>query len=67
MVLRHVSYYAYVGIAIPRGSSPIDRRFSAWFVCQEVDDEMTKLMENLNRMTLDIPNILADDLPRRYQ
>ena len=66
MVTRPTSSHADVGLASTRGSSPIDRRYGDIFVnCG--DDEMTKLEENLNRLTLDIPNILVHDLPKRCQ
>ena len=44
----------------------MDRRAGAHFV-HRGDDELTKLEENLDRLTLDIPNGTIDDLPRRFQ
>ena len=59
-------FHGDVGDAQPRVSSPIDRKAGALFVhCG--DDELTELEENLNRLTLDIPDASIDSLPRRYQ
>ena len=60
------NFHADVGAAQPRGSSPLDRRAGARFV-QQGDDPMGELKENLERLTLDIPNASIDDLPMRYQ
>ena len=64
--MRDVSYHANVGIMRPGGSSSIDRKAGAQFVCQD-DDEMNDIEDNLNRITLYILVISMDDLPRRYQ
>ena len=44
----------------------MDRREGARFF-HRGDDELTKLEENLDRLTLDIPDVAIDDLPRRFQ
>ena len=59
-------FHAYVRVVGPRGSSPLDRRAGACFVPQG-DDVMGELEENLERLTLDIPDASIDDLPLRYQ
>ena len=64
--MRSRYYHADVGAARPRGASPLDRRDGARFVPQG-DDITRKLEENLERLTLDIPNASIDDLPLRYQ
>ena len=33
----------------------------------EVDDELGDLEENLQRLTVGIPDVTTDDLPRHYQ
>ena len=55
-----------VGAARPRGASPLDRRAGDHFVSQG-DDITRELEENLERLTLDIPDASIDDLPMRYQ
>ena len=44
----------------------MDRREGARFF-HRGDDELTKLEENLDRLTLDILDDVIDDLPRRFQ
>ena len=44
----------------------MDRRARALFA-HIFDDHITKLEENLERLTLDIPDAVMDDLPMRYQ
>ena len=44
----------------------MDRRAGACFVPQG-DDITMELEENLERLTLDIPDASIDDLPLRYQ
>ena len=44
----------------------MDRRVGARFV-HRGDDELMKLEENLDRLTLGIPNATIDGLPRRFQ
>ena len=44
----------------------MDRQAGAHFVPQG-DDVTWELEENLERLTLDIPNASIDDLPLRYQ
>ena len=44
----------------------MDRRAKARFVPQG-DDVTRELEENLERLTLDIPDASIDDLPLRYQ
>ena len=44
----------------------MDRRVGARFVPQG-DDITEELEENLERLTLDIPDAAIDDLPMRYQ
>ena len=63
---RPVCLHAYVGEASPRGASPLYRRARAHFVPQG-DDITGELEENLERLTLDIPDADIDDLPTRYQ
>ena len=55
-----------VGDARPGGSSPMDRQAGAHFV-HRGNDELTKLEENLDRLTLDIPDANIEDLPTRFQ
>ena len=46
--MRPIYSHAYVGAAIPRGASPLDRRAGARFVPQG-DDITGELEENLER------------------
>ena len=48
------------------GSSPMDRVLGDHFVHRGVD-EITELEENLDQLTLDILDVVIDDLPKRYQ
>ena len=66
LVTRLECCHADVGAARPGGASPLDRRVGAHFVPQG-DDVTWKLEENLERLTLDIPDASIDDLPLRYQ
>ena len=66
VVTRPKYLHTDVGVARPGGSSPLDRREGARFVPQG-DDMMGELEENLERLTLDIPDAWIDDLPLRYQ
>ena len=63
---RPIYYHADVGAARPGGAYPLDRRVRACFVPQG-DDITRELEENLERLTLDIPDADIDDLPTRYQ
>ena len=63
--MRHVCLHADVGAARPGGASPLDRKARARFVPQG-DDITRELEENLERLTLDIPDADIDDLPTRY-
>ena len=54
------------GAVRPGGASPLDRRARARFVPQG-DDITGELEENLERLTMDIPDVDIDDLPMRYQ
>ena len=63
---RPVYSHADVGAARPRGASLLDRRDGACFLPQG-DDITGELEENLERLTLDIPDADIDDLPMRYQ
>ena len=63
---RPVCLHADVGAVRPGGASPLDRRAGARFVPQG-DDITRKLEENLERLTLDIPDVDIYDLPTRYQ
>ena len=65
-VMRHEYFHADVGATRPGGASPLDRRAGARFVPQG-DDVTRELEENLERLTLDIPDTSIDDLPLRYQ
>ena len=58
--------HADVGVARPAGASPLDRRAGARFGSQG-DDITRELEENLERLTLEIPDASIDDLPLRYQ
>ena len=62
---RPVYSHAYVGAARPGGGSPLDRRAGSRFVPQG-DGITRELEENLERLTLNIPNADIDDLPMRY-
>ena len=64
MILEH--FHANVGAARPGGASPLDRQSGACFVLQG-NDVTRELEENLERLTLDIPDASIDDLPLRYQ
>ena len=66
LVMRLECFHANVGAARPRGASPLDSQARACFVPQG-DDVTRELEENLERLTLDIPDALIDDLPLRYQ
>ena len=63
---RPIFLHADVGAVRPGGASPLDRRARACFVPQG-DDITGELEENLERLTLDIPDVDIDDLPTRYQ
>ena len=63
--MRPVYSHADVGAMRPRGASPLDRRTGACFVPRG-DDITRELEENLERLTLDIPDADIDDLPMRY-
>ena len=63
---RPVYSHADVGAAIPRGASPLDRRAGSCFV-PHGDDITGELEDNLEWLTLDIPDADIDDLPMRYQ
>ena len=64
--MRPICLRADVGAVRPKGASPLDRRAEAHFVPQG-DDITGDLEENLERLTLDIPDANIDDLPTRYQ
>ena len=63
---RPVYSHTDVGAVPPGGASPLDRKAGAHFVPQG-DDITGELEENLERLTLDIPDANIDDLPMRYQ
>ena len=63
---RPICLHADVGAARPGGASPLDRRAGAHFVPYG-DDITGEMEENLERLTLDIPDADIDDLPTRYQ
>ena len=63
---RSVCFHADVGAARPRGASPLDRRAKSRFVPQG-DDITGEMEENLERLTLDIPDADIDDLLNRYK
>ena len=63
---RPVYSHVDVGAMRPGGASPLDRRVEACFVPQG-DDITGELEENLERLTLDIPDAAIDDLLMRYQ
>ena len=56
---------ADVGVTRPGGSFPMDKRARARIV-HRGDDELMEIEENLDRLTLDIPDDAIDDLPRRF-
>ena len=64
--MRLECFHADIEAAQPGGASPLDRRARAHFVPQG-DDVTGELEENLERLTLDIPDASIDDLPLRYQ
>ena len=64
--MRQVYYHVGVGVARPGGASLLDSQAGAHFVPQG-DDITEELEENLERLTLDIPDADIDDLPMRYQ
>ena len=64
--MRLVCSHVDVGAVRPGGASPLDRWVGACFVPQG-DDITGELEENLERLTLDIPNASIYDLPMRYQ
>ena len=65
-MMRPIYSHADVGAARLQGESPLDRRARAHFVPQG-DDITGELEENLERLTLDIPDADIDDLLMRYQ
>ena len=64
--MRPVYSHVDVGATRPGGASSLDRRAGARFVPQG-DDITGELEENLERLTLDIPDVDIDDLLMRYQ
>ena len=62
---RPIYSHPYVGAARPGGASPLDSRVGSRFVPQG-DDIAEELEENLERLTLDIPDANINDLPMRY-
>ena len=64
--MRPVCLHADVGAGRSGGASTLDRRAGARFVPQG-DDIIGVLEENLERLTLEIPDANIDDLPTRYQ
>ena len=62
---RPFCLHADVGALRPGGASPLDRRAGARFM-PHGDDITRELEENLDRLTLDIPNADIDDLSTRY-
>ena len=64
--MRPICLHADVGAARPGGASPLDRRDGARFMPQG-DDIIGEVEDNLERLTLDIPDVGIDDLPTRYQ
>ena len=64
--MRPICLHVDVGVVSPRGASPLDRRARARFMPH--GDYITgELEDNLERLTLDIPDADIDDLPTRYQ
>ena len=63
---RPVCLHVYAGAARPGGASLLNRQARARFVPQG-DDITGELEENLERLTMDIPDADIDDLPTRYQ
>ena len=66
VVMRLKCFHADVGAARTRVFSPLDRRVGAHLV-PEGDDVTWELEEKLDRLNLDIPDSVIDDLPLRYQ
>ena len=64
--MRLECFYANVGAARPGGASLLDRRSEAHFVPQG-GDMIEELEENLERLTLDIPDASIYDLSLSYQ
>ena len=64
--MRPIFLHADVGSVRHGGASPLDRRAGARFVPQG-DDITGEPEENLERLTLDIPDADIDDLLTRYQ
>ena len=61
---------ADIGPSRPVGASPIERRGAVREMvirCTEVDEELDKMEENIQRLTMGILDISIDDLPRLYQ
>ena len=63
--MRLVCSHANFGVARAGGASPLDRRAGARFIPWG-DDITEELEENLERLTLDIPDADIDDLLTRY-
>ena len=63
--MRPICLHTDVGAMRPGGASPLDRKAEARFMPQG-DDITGELEENLERLTLDIPDANIDDLPTRY-
>ena len=64
--MRPICSHADVGAARPGGASPLDRRVGARFIPWG-DDIIREMEENLERLTLDVPDADIDDLSTRYQ
>ena len=64
--MRPKHFHVDVGAARPGGASPLDRWAGSCFVPQG-ENVTGELEENLERLTLDIPDASIDDLPLRYQ
>ena len=63
---RPICLHADVGAVRPVGASPLYRQSKACFMPWG-DDITRELEENLERLTLDIPDADIDDLLTRYQ
>ena len=58
---------AYVGPYHPLGSSPIQRRGERGIAVGVADADFETIEQNLEGLTMNIPDASIDDVPRHYQ
>ena len=71
VMLRQVRMIcADIGPAHPARASPIERKVAFIYMVvhlSEEDEELRDIEENMQLLTVGIPNVSIDDLPRHYQ